>query len=68
MIVADELHRPPLDARSKYLRSLVIDGLSAGRGHVGSPLSVIKVLRVLYDDVLRVRSWSPIGSSATVSS
>lgn len=50
---------PALDARSKYLRSLVIDGLSAGRGHVGSPLSVIEILRVLYDDVLNVRPSEP---------
>lgn len=48
-----------LDERSKYLRSLVIDGLSAGRGHVGSPLSIIEILRVLYDQVLRVRPQQP---------
>ena len=48
-----------LDARSKYLRSLVIDGLSAGRGHVGSSLSLIEIIRVLYDDVLNVRPAEP---------
>lgn len=48
-----------LDTRSKYLRSLVIDGLGAGRGHVGSSLSLIEIIRVLYDDVLRVRPAEP---------
>ena len=48
-----------LDERSKYLRSLVIDGLSAGRGHVGSPLSLVEIVRVLYDDVLSVRPHEP---------
>ena len=48
-----------LDERSKYLRSLVIDGLSAGRGHVGSPLSLVEIVRVLYDDVLAVRPSEP---------
>lgn len=48
-----------LDSRSKHLRSLVIDGLSAGRGHVGSSLSLIEILRVLYDDVLNVRPTEP---------
>ena len=51
--------RTTLDERSKYLRSLVIDGLSAGRGHVGAPLSLIEIVRVLYDDVLRVRPHEP---------
>lgn len=49
----------PLDSRSKHLRSLVIDGLSAGRGHVGSSLSLIEIIRVLYDDVLNVRPKEP---------
>jgi transketolase len=48
-----------LDERSKYLRSLVIDGLSAGRGHVGAPLSLVEIVRVLYDDVLSVRPDEP---------
>ncbi len=48
-----------LDDRSKYLRSLIIDGLSAGRGHVGSPLSLVEIVRVLYDDVLQVRPQEP---------
>jgi transketolase len=51
--------RAPLDDRSKYLRSLIIDGLSAGRGHVGSPLSLVEIVRVLYDDILKVRPVEP---------
>ena len=43
-----------LDDRSKSLRSLVIDALEGGgRGHIGSTLSLMEILRVLYDDVLR---------------
>ncbi len=50
----------PLDARSVYLRQLVIEALAGGgRGHVGSTLSLIEILRVLYDDVLRVRPSDP---------
>ncbi len=45
---------PPLDERSQYLRALVVRGLVGGnRGHVGSSMSLIEILRVLYDDILR---------------
>jgi len=45
---------PGLDARSRYLRSLVVRGLQGGnRGHVGASMSLIEILRVLYDDVMR---------------
>ena len=51
---------PPLDARSRHLRRLVIEALDGGgRGHVGSALSLIEILRVLYDDVLRHRPDTP---------
>lgn len=50
----------PLDARSKALRRTVIQTLAAGqRGHVGAALSVIEILRVLYDDVLRFDASNP---------
>jgi transketolase len=50
----------PLDERSRYLRSLVVDALEGGgRGHVGSTLSLIEIIRVLYDDVLDVRPTDP---------
>ena len=49
-----------LDERSKYLRSLVVRGLEGGnRGHVGASMSLIEILRVLYDDVLRFKSNDP---------
>lgn len=42
-----------LDKRSKQLRHMIIDGLEGGkRGHLGAAMSVIDILRVLYDDVL----------------
>jgi len=51
---------PPLDERSKYLRRLVVRALAGGeRGHVGSSMSLIEIMRVLYDDVLRVRPTEP---------
>lgn len=50
----------PLDQRSRQLRRLVVDALAGGgRGHVGSSLSLIEILRVLYDDVLRHRPDEP---------
>jgi transketolase len=49
-----------LDARSKYLRRLVVRGLDGGgRGHVGSSMSLIEIMRVLYDDILRFRASDP---------
>ena len=45
---------PPLDSRSMDLRRLVVGALDGGgRGHLGSSLSLIEILRVLYDDVVR---------------
>jgi transketolase len=49
-----------LDERSLHLRRLVVRGLQGGnRGHVGSSMSLIEILRVLYDDVLRYRVEEP---------
>jgi len=51
---------PPLDERSKYLRRLVVRALEGGeRGHVGSSMSLIEIMRVLYDDILRYRPQEP---------
>jgi transketolase len=51
---------PPLDERSKYLRRLVVRTLAGGeRGHVGSSLSLVEIMRVLYDDILRFRPTEP---------
>jgi transketolase len=51
---------PPLDERSKYLRKLVVRALAGGeRGHVGSSMSLIEIMRVFYDDILRYRPNEP---------
>ena len=43
-----------LDKRSIYLRNLILTGLAGGkRGHIGSSMSLVEILRVLYDDILR---------------
>jgi transketolase len=49
-----------LDDRSRHLRRLVVQALEGGgRGHVGSSLSLIEIVRVLYDDILRHRPGEP---------
>lgn len=49
-----------LDSRSLHLRRLAIRALDGGgRGHLGSTLSIVEILRVLYDDVLRYRPADP---------
>lgn len=51
---------PPLDDRSVYLRRLVVRTLDGGkRGHVGSSLSPLEIMRVLYDDILRFHAGDP---------
>ena len=51
---------PALDSRSKYLRKLVVEAIDGGgRGHLGSSMSLIEILRVLYDDVLKYKSDEP---------
>jgi transketolase len=52
---------PSLDARSKALRRTVVETVvKAGRGHLGPALSLIEIMRVLYDDILRVRPYEPL--------
>ncbi len=49
-----------LDERSLALRRRLVDALEGGkRGHVGASLSLTEILRVLYDDVLRVQPDEP---------
>ena len=53
-------NRIKLDARSIYLRQLVCRTLQGGgRGHIGSTLSLIEILRVLYDDILKYNPKHP---------
>jgi transketolase len=57
---APRLLSPPLDERARYLRRLVVRALEGGqRGHIGSSMSLIEIMRVLYDDVLRYRPAEP---------
>jgi transketolase len=54
---ADEI---ALDARSRALRRMIVRTIEAGkRGHVGAAFSVMEILRVLYDDVLKVDPANP---------
>jgi transketolase len=49
-----------LDTRSQALRRTIIRTLAAGqRGHVGAAFSLVEILRVLYDDVLRYDPTRP---------
>jgi transketolase len=49
-----------LDDRSKALRRTIIRTLEAGqRGHVGAAFSLVEILRVLYDDVLKYDAHNP---------
>lgn len=53
--------RQRLDKRSIELRKVILDGFTtARRGHLGSYLSLVEILRVLYDDILRVRPKNPM--------
>jgi transketolase len=49
-----------LDERSKHLRRVIVRVLQkARRGHVGAAYSLIEILRVLYDDILRFNPHHP---------
>jgi transketolase len=49
-----------LDERSRDLRLLIVRGLAGGgRGHIGSSMSLVEILRVLYDDILNHRPHEP---------
>lgn len=49
-----------LDQRSKYLRKLIVEALEGGRrGHIGSSMSLVEILRVLYDSYLNYRPNEP---------
>lgn len=49
-----------LDSRSIYLRQLACRALEGGgRGHIGSTMSLIEILRVLYDDILQYDPKNP---------
>jgi len=42
-----------MDKRSIYLRKIIVRGLEGGlRGHIGSSMSIVEILRVLYDKIM----------------
>jgi transketolase len=49
-----------MDNRSKQLRRYIVEMMEVEkRGHIGPALSLIEILRVLYDDVLKYDSQKP---------
>ncbi len=51
---------PPLDERAKHLRRQIVRVLEGGgRGHIGTSLSLVEMLRVLFDSVLKYDSKNP---------
>ena len=49
-----------LDQRSRDLRKMIVKTLDAGgRGHIGASLSIVEILRVLYDDILKYDPKNP---------
>lgn len=49
-----------LDARAVALRRRILDAFErSGRGHIASAFSLIEIVRVLYDDVLRIDPARP---------
>lgn len=58
--MVNKISNSPLDERSNFLRSLVVRALQGGsRGHIGSSMSLIEILRVLFDDILKFKSSDP---------
>tara|TARA_A100001011_G_scaffold213111_1_gene221250 strand:+ start:630 stop:1463 length:834 start_codon:yes stop_codon:yes gene_type:complete len=58
--MVNKISNTPLDERSNYLRSLVVRALQGGnRGHIGSSMSLIEILRVLFDDILKFKPDDP---------
>jgi len=50
-----------MDQRSKQLRRSIVDALEGGRrGHLGSSMSMVEILRVLYDSFLQFRPNDPM--------
>lgn len=51
---------PALDARSIHLRRLILRAFgTARRGHLGASMSLVEILRVLYDDIMTFDPQSP---------
>ena len=49
-----------LDDRSRYLRQLAVKTLESGkRAHLGSAMSIMEIIRVLYDNFLTINPANP---------
>lgn len=49
-----------MDERSKLLRRMIVEALDGGgRGHIGSSMSLVEIMRVLYDSYLHVDPNKP---------
>jgi len=60
MIKPPPVNTTVLDERSRELRRRIVRMLEkGGRGHVGSAFSLVEILRVLYDDVLKYDAKNP---------
>ena len=58
-----------LDRRSRELRKMIVRTLEAGkRGHVGAAFSLVEILRVLYDDMLRYDARKIRGGPSAIAS
>ena len=50
----------PLDERSRQLRQIAIKTLESGkRAHLGSAMSIMEIIRVLYDNFLKIDPANP---------
>ena len=57
---APPINTTPLDHRSKEIRRRIVRMIEAGgRGHVGSAFSLVEMLRVLYDEILKYDPANP---------
>ena len=56
----DLVQQATLDDRSRHLRRLIFRAVeNGGRGHIGPALSLVEIIRVLYDDFLRIDPAQP---------
>ena len=56
-----QLSMPKPDYRSAQIRKQIVDILSCSRrGHLGSALSIVEIIRVLYDDILQYDPKNPV--------
>ena len=59
-ILQEEALKIGLDERSRYLRKMAIKTLESGkRAHLGSAMSIMELIRFLYDDFLCYESSNP---------